>query len=39
MNRNLRKLPINERITFVEDLWNSISADQKVLPFTDIALF
>jgi len=35
MNANLRKLPINERIRLVEDLWDSIAADQTALALTD----
>lgn len=34
MNANLRKLPLDERIRLVEDLWDSIASDQKVLPLT-----
>lgn len=34
MNSNLRKLPIDERIRLVEDLWDSIAADQSALPLT-----
>lgn len=34
MNVNLRKLPLDERIRLVEDLWDSIAADQKALPLT-----
>lgn len=34
MNTNLRKLPIEERIRLVEDLWDSIAADQGELPLT-----
>ena len=34
MNANLRKLPLDERIRLVEDLWDSIAADQKLLPLT-----
>jgi len=34
MNSDLRKLPIDERIRLVEDLWDSIAADQSVLPLT-----
>ena len=34
MNANLRKLPIDERIRLVEDLWDSIAADQSALPLT-----
>ena len=35
MIANLRTLPIVERIRLVEDLWDSIAADQVVLPITD----
>jgi putative addiction module component (TIGR02574 family) len=31
---NLRELPITERIQIVEDLWDSIAADQSALPLT-----
>ena len=34
MNANLRNLPLDERIRLVEDLWDSIASDQKVLPLT-----
>ncbi|MGC3981413.1 MAG: addiction module protein [Steroidobacteraceae bacterium] len=34
MNANLRKLPVAERIRLVEDLWDSIAADQSALPLT-----
>jgi putative addiction module component (TIGR02574 family) len=34
MDENLRKLPLEERIRLVEDLWDSIAADQNVLPLT-----
>jgi putative addiction module component (TIGR02574 family) len=34
MNANLRKLPLEERIRLVEDLWDSIAADQSLLPLT-----
>jgi len=34
MNANLRKLPLDERIRLVEDLWDSIAADQSLLPLT-----
>ena len=34
MNANLRKLPLDERIRLVEDLWDSIAADQGSLPLT-----
>ena len=35
MNRALRELPIEQRMQLVEDLWDSIAADQKTLPLTD----
>ena len=35
MIANLRTLPIDERIRLVEDIWDSIAADQAVLPMTD----
>ncbi|MBZ4652649.1 MAG: hypothetical protein JG761_1449 [Proteiniphilum sp.] len=35
MITNLRTLPIVERIRLVEDIWDSIAADQEVLPITD----
>lgn len=35
MNSTLRELPIEQRIQLVEDLWDSIAADQKALPLTD----
>lgn len=34
MNANLRQLPLEERIRLVEDLWDSIAADQSLLPLT-----
>lgn len=34
MNRKLQELPLEERIKLVEDLWDSIAADQKTLPLT-----
>lgn len=34
MNANLRELPLDERIRLVEDLWDSIAADQNALPLT-----
>ncbi len=34
MNTNLRKLPLDERIRLVEDLWDSIASDQNALPLT-----
>ena len=35
MMAELRTLPIGERIRLVEDIWDSIAADQDVLPLTD----
>ena len=35
MNSRLRNLPIDERIKLVQDLWDSISADQNKLSITD----
>lgn len=35
MKTKLRDLPINERIQLVEDIWDSISSDQKLLPLSD----
>jgi putative addiction module component (TIGR02574 family) len=34
MNSKLRQLPLDERIKLVEDLWDSIAADQQALPLT-----
>jgi putative addiction module component (TIGR02574 family) len=34
MDVKLRDLPIDERIKLVEDLWDSIAADQNALPIT-----
>ncbi len=34
MDVHLRELPVAERIKLVEDLWDSIAADQSVLPLT-----
>ena len=34
MNSKLLELPIDERIKLVEDLWDSIAADQQALPLT-----
>ena len=34
MDANLTKLPVEERIRIVEDLWDSIAHDQKALPLT-----
>lgn len=35
MDTNLRRLPIDERIRLVEDLWDSIACDQKALPLAE----
>ena len=35
MNTKLSKLPVEERIKLVEELWDSIASPQKALPFTD----
>lgn len=35
MNSKLKELPIDERVNLVEDLWDSIAADQRALPLTD----
>lgn len=35
MNANLRKLSVADRIRLVEDLWDSIAADQSTLPLTE----
>ena len=35
MNSKLRRLPLEERLRLVEDLWDSIAADQSALPLTD----
>lgn len=35
MNAKLRGLPLDERLRLVEDLWDSIAADQAALPLTD----
>jgi putative addiction module component (TIGR02574 family) len=35
MNVKLRNLPIDERIKLVEELWESIAADQGTLSLTD----
>jgi len=35
MNTKLSKLPIDERIKLVEELWDSIAAEQKALPLTE----
>ena len=34
MNPTLRDLPIEQRIRLVEDLWDSIAADQRALSLT-----
>ena len=34
MNAKLKELPVDERIKVVEDLWDSIAAEQKALPLT-----
>lgn len=34
MDARLRDLPLADRIKLVEDLWDSIAADQNVLPLT-----
>ena len=34
MNTRLRNLPVEERIRIVEDLWDSIAADQEALRLT-----
>jgi putative addiction module component (TIGR02574 family) len=34
MKSDLRNLPLDERIRLVEDLWDSIAADQNALPLT-----
>jgi putative addiction module component (TIGR02574 family) len=35
MNAKLLGLPLDERVRLVEDLWDSITADQSALPLTD----
>ena len=35
MRTDLRALPIDERIRLVEDIWDSIAADQAAVPLTD----
>lgn len=35
MNSRLRALSVEERLRLVEDLWDSIAADQRGLPLTD----
>jgi putative addiction module component (TIGR02574 family) len=34
METKLHLLPVEERMRLVEDLWDSIAADQKALPLT-----
>jgi putative addiction module component (TIGR02574 family) len=34
METELQLLPVDERIKLVEDLWDSIAADQSALPLT-----
>lgn len=34
VNAKLQELPLDERIKLVEDLWDSIAADQRALPLT-----
>ena len=34
MDDKLHDMPLDERIKLVEDLWDSIAADQNVLPLT-----
>jgi putative addiction module component (TIGR02574 family) len=34
MNAKLQELPLDERIRLVEDLWDSIAADQNALPLS-----
>jgi len=34
MNAKLKELSVEERIKLVEDLWDSIAADQQALPLT-----
>lgn len=34
MNIKLQELPLEERIRLVEDLWDSIAADQQALPLS-----
>ena len=34
MNAKLKQLPVEERIKLVEDLWDSIAADQQALRLT-----
>ncbi|MBN7799147.1 addiction module protein [Parahaliea mediterranea] len=34
MDTDLKKMPVEDRIRIVEDLWDSIAHDQSVLPLT-----
>ena len=34
MNSTLKQLPVDERIRLVEDLWDSIAADQSAVPMS-----
>jgi len=34
MTSNLKQLPVDERIRLVEDLWDSIAADQAAVPLS-----
>ena len=34
MNPSLRDLPVEQRLQLVEELWDSIAADQAALPLT-----
>jgi putative addiction module component (TIGR02574 family) len=34
MNSKLRQLPLDQRIQLVEELWDSIAAEQGVVPLT-----
>lgn len=34
MSAKLKDLPVDERIRVVEDMWDSIAADQKAIPLT-----
>jgi putative addiction module component (TIGR02574 family) len=34
MNAKLQELPLDERIRLVEDLWDSIAADQNAVPLS-----
>ncbi|MCO6441644.1 MAG: addiction module protein [Nitrococcus mobilis] len=35
MNRTLRDLPVEQRMRLVEELWDSIVAEQEALPVTE----